>query len=427
MTGILRAVSVAGSVAALGDAESTDEHGDSNGRCARLRADGAGIAQVCAQAGYRPSCARWTQALLDKGSAASASSSTTASRKGKVTGGRATATLGQHDRDDEVEDLADCDLVIEAIVENLDREAGGLRRARSGPWRPHAILASNTSSLCITELAAATKRPERFGGLHFFNPVPLMKLVEVHPRADDERRDLPTRCTRSRRRSARSRSPRPTPRLHRQSPAGAVSARRHPRVYENGLGTVEDIDNGMKLGCGYPMGPFTLLDFVGLDTTYYIANIMFEEFREPRVRAAAAPQADGAGGTTGAEIGPRLLRHTLRRHEARSHGEQTARAFCLVSPDASGLLLNSGFRGCSRGRLLELAAALPSCASCSSSRAAFGEEEVRDGALFGCSVSDARRCSSALLVAAAEQSRHLEVPAAECAIGGAIHGTPDRS
>ena len=120
-----------------------------------------------------------------------------------------------------------------------------------------------------------------FGGLHFFNPVPLMKLVEVIRALTTSDETLPDGCSPSRSRSARSRSPRPT------SPGFIVNRLLVPylldaiRAYEHGLGTIEDIDKGMKLGCGYPMGPFTLLDFVGLDTTYYIANIMFEEFREP--------------------------------------------------------------------------------------------------------------------------------------------------
>ena len=145
----------------------------------------------------------------------------------------------------------------------------------------HAILLSNTSSLCITELAAATRRPDRFAGLHFFSPVPLMKLVEVIRALDDERRHVPDRLRLSRSRSARSRSPR---RIGPDSSSTGCWCRtcstRFAR-YENGLGTLEDIDKGMRLGCGHPMGPFTLLDFVGLDTTYYIANIMFDEFREP--------------------------------------------------------------------------------------------------------------------------------------------------
>src|SRR5205814_7437076 len=144
----------------------------------------------------------------------------------------------------------------------------------------HAIVVSNTSSLCITELAAATKRADRFGGLHFFNPVPLMKLVEVT-------RALTTSDGTYQAMVEFARSLGKEPITAPDRPGFIVNRLLIPylldaiRAYENGLGTLEDIDKGMKLGCGYPMGPFTLLDFVGLDTTYYIANIMFEEFREP--------------------------------------------------------------------------------------------------------------------------------------------------
>jgi 3-hydroxybutyryl-CoA dehydrogenase len=147
--------------------------------------------------------------------------------------------------------------------------------------RPDAIIVANTSSLCITELAAATKRPDRFGGLHFFNPVPLMKLVEVIPAlttSEETNQTLTSFAT------SLGKEPIAAP----DRPGFIVNRLLVPylldaiREYERGLGTIEDIDTGMKLGCGHPMGPFTLLDFVGLDTTYYIANIMFEEFREPR-------------------------------------------------------------------------------------------------------------------------------------------------
>ena len=147
--------------------------------------------------------------------------------------------------------------------------------------RRDAIFVSNTSSLCITELAAATSRPDRFGGLHFFNPVPLMKLVEVI-------RALTTSDETYQAVFAFAQSLGKEPITAPDRPGFIVNRLLVPylldaiRAYENGLGTLEDIDKGMKLGCGYPMGPFTLLDFVGLDTTYYIANIMFEEFREPR-------------------------------------------------------------------------------------------------------------------------------------------------
>jgi 3-hydroxybutyryl-CoA dehydrogenase len=145
---------------------------------------------------------------------------------------------------------------------------------------PHTIFLSNTSSLCITELAAATSRPDRFAGLHFFNPVPLMKLAEVIRglETSDETYHAVITFARSLGKEAITAPDRPGFIVNRLLVPYLLDA---IRAYENGLGTVADIDAGMKLGCGYPMGPFTLLDYVGLDTTYFIANIMFEEFREP--------------------------------------------------------------------------------------------------------------------------------------------------
>jgi 3-hydroxybutyryl-CoA dehydrogenase len=189
-------------------------------------------------------------------------------------------TLGNLSGTSTVADLKDCDIVIEAIVENLD-EKRKIYQAVEAAIRPDAIIVSNTSSLCITELAAATTRPDRFGGLHFFNPVPLMKLVEVI-------RALTTSDETAQTLTAFAASLGKEPIAAPDRPGFIVNRLLVPylldaiREYERGLGTIEDIDKGMTLGCGHPMGPFTLLDFVGLDTTYYIANIMFEEFREPR-------------------------------------------------------------------------------------------------------------------------------------------------
>ena len=233
-----------------------------------------------------------------------------------------------------IDRLKDCDLVIEAIIENLEekrRTYAALEQIVSD----HTILLSNTSSLCITELAAATKRPDRFGGLHFFNPVPLMKLVEVI-------RALTTSDGTYQTVFAFAQSLGKEPITAPDRPGFIVNRLLVPylldaiRAYENGLGTVEDIDKGMKLGCGYPMGPFTLLDFVGLDTTYYIANIMFEEFREPayapppllkRMVLAGAWGARAAGDSipTGRREGPRFS--SIRAQ----HGDRIERA-TRVSP-----------------------------------------------------------------------------------------------
>jgi 3-hydroxybutyryl-CoA dehydrogenase len=164
-------------------------------------------------------------------------------------------------------------------VENLD-EKKLTYAALEAAVKPGTIIVSNTSSLCITELAAATKRPDRFAGLHFFNPVPLMKLVEVIKAltTSDETYKTVFAFAQSLRKEPITAPDRPGFIVNRLLVPYLLEA---VRAYEYGLASLEDIDKGMKLGCGYPMGPFTLLDFVGLDTTYYIANIMFEEFRDP--------------------------------------------------------------------------------------------------------------------------------------------------
>jgi 3-hydroxybutyryl-CoA dehydrogenase len=240
---------------------------------------GGGIAQVCAQAGYKTIVREVEEPLLKKGLARIEKFLSDGVAKGKVTADARDAALSKLVGTTRFDEFKECDLVIEAIVENVDekRKAYAALDAIVGD---HAIFCSNTSSLCITELAASTKRPDRFAGLHFFNPVPLMKLVEVV-------RGLSTTDETYRAAFAFAQSLGKEPITAPDRPGFIVNRLLVPylldavRAYENGLGTLEDIDKGMMLGCGYPMGPFTLLDFVGLDTTYYIANIMFEEFREP--------------------------------------------------------------------------------------------------------------------------------------------------
>ena len=241
---------------------------------------GAGIAQVSAASGYKTIVREVNQAALDKGLARIKKFLDGGVEKGKVTAEQRDTTLGNLSGVTDLGAMGSCDLIIEAIIENLDEKAGAYR-ALDQVVGDHAIFTSNTSSLCITELAATTKRPDRFGGLRFFNPVPLMKLVEVVKAlttSDDTHQSL----------MAFSRSIGKEPITAPDKPGFIVNRLLVPylldaiRCYERGLGTIEDIDNGMKLGCGYPMGPLTLLDFVGLDTTYYIANIMFDEFREAR-------------------------------------------------------------------------------------------------------------------------------------------------
>jgi 3-hydroxybutyryl-CoA dehydrogenase len=240
---------------------------------------GSGIAQVCAASGYKTIVREVDDAFLQRGLGRIKKFLDDGVAKGKVSTEARDKTLANLSGATTFDALADCDLVIEAIVENLDQKRetyAALERV----VQDRTVLLSNTSSLCITELASSTKRPDRFGGLHFFNPVPLMKLVEVI-------RALTTSDETYQAVFAFAQTLGKEPITAPDRPGFIVNRLLVPylldsvRAYENGLGTIEDIDKGMKLGCGYPMGPFTLLDFVGLDTTYYIANIMFEEFREP--------------------------------------------------------------------------------------------------------------------------------------------------
>jgi len=241
---------------------------------------GSGIAQVCAQAGYTTIVRETDGALVEKGLGRIQRFLDEGVARGKVAEDARDQTWSRLSGTTRLEDLAGCDLVIEAIVEDLAAKKQAYT-ALEALLDPGCLLLSNTSSLCITELAAASGRPDRFAGLHFFNPVPLMKLVEVI-------RGLQTSDDTYRTVSAFARSLGKEPITAPDRPGFIVNRLLVPylldavRAYEHGLGTIEDIDAGMKLGCGYPMGPFTLLDFVGLDTTYFIANIMFDEFRETR-------------------------------------------------------------------------------------------------------------------------------------------------
>jgi 3-hydroxybutyryl-CoA dehydrogenase len=241
---------------------------------------GAGIAQVSAASGFKTLVREVNQGALDKGLGRIRKFLDAGVEKGKMTAADRDKTLGNLSGVTDFGAMASCDLIIEAIIENVEEKAAAYA-ALDAVVGADTIFASNTSSLCITELAAATKRPDRFGGLHFFNPVPLMKLVEVIRALTTSEQTAQTLTT-----FARSLGKEPIAAPDR--PGFIVNRLLVPylldaiRAYERGLGTIEDIDNGMKLGCGHPMGPFTLLDFVGLDTTYYIANIMFDEFKEER-------------------------------------------------------------------------------------------------------------------------------------------------
>ncbi len=240
---------------------------------------GSGIAQVSAAAGYKTIVREVDDTVLQQGLGRIKGFLDNGVTKGKVTAEARDRTLDNLSGTTTFEAFAGCDLVIEAIVENLEAKRASYTALESVVGA-HTVFLSNTSSLCITELAAASRRPDRFGGLHFFSPVPLMKLVEVI-------RALTTSDETFQAAFAFAKSVGKEPIAAPDRPGFIVNRLLVPylldavRAYENGLGTVEDIDKGMMLGCSYPMGPFQLLDFVGLDTTYYIANIMFDEFREP--------------------------------------------------------------------------------------------------------------------------------------------------
>jgi 3-hydroxybutyryl-CoA dehydrogenase len=240
---------------------------------------GSGIAQVSAVAGYDVTVLEQEQKFLDKGFAGIEKSLAKFAEKGtlkepaeKVRARIKGVTTQQA--------LDDCDIIIEAIIENVE-EKKKIFSALDATVKKDAIFASNTSSISITEVAAATRRADRFVGLHFFNPVPLMKLVEVV-------RTIATNNGAFETAYEFGKSLGKVPVRTSDKTGFIVNRLLVPymldaiRAYEEGVGSIPDIDNAMKLGCGYPMGPFTLLDFVGLDTTYYITHVMFDEFREQR-------------------------------------------------------------------------------------------------------------------------------------------------
>jgi 3-hydroxybutyryl-CoA dehydrogenase len=244
---------------------------------------GAGIAQVSAQSGFTTIVREVSPELVEKGIKSVEKNLARLVEKGVITEAAKGEIRGRLKGSTSLEDLKDCDVVVEAIIEQLPakRELFTLLDAICPAT---TIFASNTSSLTITEIAAATERPQRFVGLHFFNPVPVMKLVEVvktiatDPAVYEEMVAFGAKLGK-------------TPVRANDSGGFIVNRLLVPylldaiRALQEGVGSVVDIDNSMKLGCGYPMGPFTLLDFVGLDTTLYISQIMFDEFKEKRFAA----------------------------------------------------------------------------------------------------------------------------------------------
>ena len=241
---------------------------------------GSGIAQTAAAAGFPTVVREVSDELLAKGKANITGSLNKLVEKGKLESAARDATLGRLRFTTKVTDLKDADIVVEAVSEDLDLK-NALWKELDGLCRPATIFASNTSSLTIAAMAAVTKRPDRFVGLHFFNPVPLMKLVEVV-------RTVTTSAETFDRAFAFAQRLGKEPVAAKDNSGFVVNLLLVPylidaiNALEHGVASVADIDKGMMLGTGYPMGPFTLLDFVGLDTTYKIAEIMFDEYREKR-------------------------------------------------------------------------------------------------------------------------------------------------
>ncbi len=241
---------------------------------------GSGIAEVSAKSGYETWVREVTPALVERGQKNIRKSLDRAVEKGKLEAAARDEALGRLHFTTSLADLSECDLVVEAVVEELEAK-NEMFRSLDGICPPRTIFASNTSSLPIAAMSAVTKRPDRFVGLHFFNPVPVMKLVEVVRTIATSHETFDTAM-------AFARSLGKEPVVAKDTPGFIVNRLLVPymldaiRVLEQGMGTIEDIDRGMMLGTGYPMGPFTLGDFVGLDTLARIADIMFDEYRETR-------------------------------------------------------------------------------------------------------------------------------------------------
>lgn len=244
---------------------------------------GSGIAQVCAQRGYGTVVREVNDEFLKKGQQRIQDFLNQGVALGKTKPEEMMSTLSRIKWTTRLEEMKDCDLVIEAVVENLEEKKKVFAELdRILP--SHAIIASNTSSISITAMAAATKRPDKCIGLHFMNPVPLMKLVEI------VRPEVTSEATYGEAKAFAESVGKMTV-TAKDTPGFIVNLLLVPylseavRAVEHGLATPQDVDTAMKLGCGMPMGPIELLDFVGLDTTLYILDVLFDEFHDPKYAA----------------------------------------------------------------------------------------------------------------------------------------------
>jgi 3-hydroxybutyryl-CoA dehydrogenase len=269
---------------------------------------GAGIAQISAQSNYPVVVSEINEELLNKGLKIIDKTLAKSVEKGKLAEQDKAAIQSRVKGTTKVEDLADCDLIIEAAVENMDLKKkifADLDRI----CPPHAVLATNTSCLSVTEIAMATKRPDQVIGMHFFNPVPVMKLLEVVTTIVSSEETLKTV-------KAFGESLGKTVIVAKDTPAFIVNRVLTPlmleaiRVLEAGLATREDIDNGMVLGCNHPMGPLTLADFVGLDTMYYITEAMYAESKDPKFAAPLLLKRMVTAGQLGRKTGKGFYDYT---------------------------------------------------------------------------------------------------------------------
>lgn len=240
---------------------------------------GSGIAQTCAQSGYDTLVCEVNQQLLDKGMARIHDAWQTMASKGKLTAAQVAENQERLHGTLELNHFADCDLVIEVVLENMEEKLR-LFPKLDKILKPEALLLTNTSSLNVTQMGAVTKRPDKVCGLHFFNPAPVMKLVEIV-------KTISTSDTTIAEVQQFAKALGKTPVLAKDSAGFIVNFLLVPyliaavRMLENGVASRDDIDTAMKLGCGYPMGPFTLLDYVGLDTTLWAADAIYEEYKDP--------------------------------------------------------------------------------------------------------------------------------------------------
>lgn len=269
---------------------------------------GAGIAQISAQSNYPVVVSEINEELLNKGLKIIDKTLAKSVEKGKLAEQDKAAIQSRLKGTTNVEDFADCDLIVEAAVENMDLKKkifADLDRI----CPPHAVLATNTSCLSVTEIAMATKRPDQVIGMHFFNPVPVMKLLEVVTTIVSSEETLKTV-------KAFGESLGKTVIVAKDTPAFIVNRVLTPlmleaiRVLEAGLATREDIDNGMVLGCNHPMGPLTLADFVGLDTMYYITEAMYAESKDPKFAAPLLLKRMVTAGQLGRKTGKGFYDYT---------------------------------------------------------------------------------------------------------------------